>query len=102
MGNTSAAIKIQCREAMFRIGMTSQMRFTQQVKSGDTSSAGELIPHWRADYMQLQIVDYLIAQAPHDSKIAKAFGMAIQCVDDPFTTDDAPIDVQGTEWSRLI
>ena len=63
--------------------MAGEMRFGQQIEPGDASGVRELMPLAFADGVQIELMQQPFAKFLQCSPVAKAFRLAIQCLDDP-------------------
>ena len=67
----NAAKKIQAERIVLGKGVTGDVGFRQQAKTGDTARAGKLMPLRFADGPQLHAANHAVEEGFHGAKVAQ-------------------------------
>src|SRR5258705_13646532 len=87
-GARSATIEIDRGQAVFRVGVTSQMRFRKERHSGNASRRWKAVPDDFADNLQVQLADCSLKNGLQQLEATQGFGVATVSIYEPFSADD--------------
>lgn len=92
-----ATVQIEGGERVFRIGVTSQMRFTQQVQRRHSARPRERVAHWFPNHRQTKVRNNPSANRSDQTQINQCRRAATRSVDHPLCPAGEP-----GEWLQPV